>query len=494
MLAAFSGARDRLRPIDRRTGLPRFPATTTKPISRSTARMSTIPTREISTSGTAEPPTAQNEIVQSAPIFALRRARGRVEASPAEPGQNRESAKAADAKERSPLTSQARVRQRIREPLRQRRPGCRRRRPAARGAGRRGRNRRSPSPCKKSPREEANPAFAFIAPTDTASKCRNATAVRPAAAPAAAKPYHVPAGNWDEEKAQQEDKAQKGGRHRRPPCKPRMHADKPVEISAGEYTRWMLDSHFHALDLTKLKLKPGSLLKDFQEADVGFAPDGMLIVLLAKKGGSGRRRQEKARHARRRPRPSEQGQSPRGTARRRPHFLRGGRHASAAHRATDRVGRAFDVRRRPGLRRRPDCRALAQEGREVQSAVPVLHAVGVPAVLQDPGRVLRPARPSGPKAAFRSRTSSPSGTATSATKPCGSSRTSSYYKDDPGFKLKVIGYKCAGCGLVVSEESREKEKHRRQGRQEDRQGEVPEVQKALRRPAAICPRRRGPAK
>ena len=33
-----------------------------------------------------------------------------------------------------------------------------------------------------------------------------------------------------------------------------------------------------------------------------------------------------------------------------------------------------------------------------------------------------------------------------------------FYKGDPGFKLKVIGYKCAGCGLVVSEDSREKEK------------------------------------
>ena len=32
-----------------------------------------------------------------------------------------------------------------------------------------------------------------------------------------------------------------------------------------------------------------------------------------------------------------------------------------------------------------------------------------------------------------------------------------FYKGDPGFKLKVIGYKCAGCGLVVSEEARAKE-------------------------------------
>jgi DNA-directed RNA polymerase subunit RPC12/RpoP len=33
-----------------------------------------------------------------------------------------------------------------------------------------------------------------------------------------------------------------------------------------------------------------------------------------------------------------------------------------------------------------------------------------------------------------------------------------WYKDDPGFTLKIIGYKCAGCGLVVSEDSRVKEK------------------------------------
>jgi len=32
------------------------------------------------------------------------------------------------------------------------------------------------------------------------------------------------------------------------------------------------------------------------------------------------------------------------------------------------------------------------------------------------------------------------------------------YKNDPGFKLTKIGHKCAGCGLVFSEESREKEK------------------------------------
>ncbi len=96
--------------------------------------------------------------------------------------------------------------------------------------------------------------------------------------------YHVPAGNWDEERAQQEEKAQKAAAIAAA-VKAQGEANQPIEVSAGEFTRWMMDSHFHSLDLAKLKLKPGSLLKDYQEADVGFAPDGMLIVIPTKKGG-----------------------------------------------------------------------------------------------------------------------------------------------------------------------------------------------------------------
>jgi hypothetical protein len=33
-----------------------------------------------------------------------------------------------------------------------------------------------------------------------------------------------------------------------------------------------------------------------------------------------------------------------------------------------------------------------------------------------------------------------------------------YYRDDPGFKVVLIGHRCAGCGLIVSEDSRRKEK------------------------------------
>jgi hypothetical protein len=33
-----------------------------------------------------------------------------------------------------------------------------------------------------------------------------------------------------------------------------------------------------------------------------------------------------------------------------------------------------------------------------------------------------------------------------------------YYQKDPGFKLQTSGWRCGGCGLVVSEDGRKKEK------------------------------------
>jgi hypothetical protein len=34
----------------------------------------------------------------------------------------------------------------------------------------------------------------------------------------------------------------------------------------------------------------------------------------------------------------------------------------------------------------------------------------------------------------------------------------SYYEADPSFKLETVGWKCAGCSLIVSEDARKKEK------------------------------------
>ena len=175
--------------------------------------------------------------------------------------------------------------------------------------------------------------------------------------------YFVPAGSWDEEKAMQDDEAKKSAA-----ITAALNADdakargeQAVEISAGEYTRWMLDTHFHSVDLTKLKLKPGSLLKDFQDADVAFAPDGILVVLLAKKGGllgGGEKKKLATRDAvvHHLSEGKARQDIPSGG-----HFLfRRGASSATADRAADRLGRAIDVCRRAGVWRGSDCRAASQ--------------------------------------------------------------------------------------------------------------------------------------
>lgn len=70
-----------------------------------------------------------------------------------------------------------------------------------------------------------------------------------------------------------------------------------IEASAsptGGWTPWLVDLHLHQVAPEKLKLKAGSLQKEFFEVDAGFSPEGLLLVSLAPKkqapafgGGSG---------------------------------------------------------------------------------------------------------------------------------------------------------------------------------------------------------------
>lgn len=56
------------------------------------------------------------------------------------------------------------------------------------------------------------------------------------------------------------------------------------KAKASKYLHWAVDAHLHSLDPTKLKLKPGSLEKEFVEVDLGFEPAGLLIVAHGKQG------------------------------------------------------------------------------------------------------------------------------------------------------------------------------------------------------------------
>lgn len=273
--------------------------------------------------------------------------------------------------------------------------------------------------------------------------------------------FVVPADMWDEEKAQQEDEVQKVAAITASVNAGDVVAggNQPVEVSAGEYTRWMLDSHYHSVDLTKLKLKTGSLINDFQEADIGFAPDGMLIVLLAKKGGlfggGGAKKKLSSREA-------VLDHLSKGKAR--DELPCGAKHFFAA--------------------------ATIPQFRIVQPIVSTETSMfaGVPVFGDARIAVRLPKRDEIPHPQFLSFTLSEfrrfskilaefyglrafgdeSGVPLEdlfterfchySDQPLKILENIDYYKNDPGFKVRKIGYKCAGCGLVISEESREKEK------------------------------------
>jgi hypothetical protein len=57
------------------------------------------------------------------------------------------------------------------------------------------------------------------------------------------------------------------------------------DLPFGEYHHWMKDVHVHVVNPAKLKLKPGNLVGEFVPTDLGFAVGGLLLATLEKKGG-----------------------------------------------------------------------------------------------------------------------------------------------------------------------------------------------------------------
>ena len=77
--------------------------------------------------------------------------------------------------------------------------------------------------------------------------------------------FHVPGVDWDAEKRKKEQ----------------AELEQKKE---SPYKNWMLDARLHQVDPTKLKLKPGSLEKEFQEVDLGYTTDTVLVVTNGKQG------------------------------------------------------------------------------------------------------------------------------------------------------------------------------------------------------------------
>ncbi|NQV28431.1 MAG: hypothetical protein HQ518_29105, partial [Rhodopirellula sp.] len=77
--------------------------------------------------------------------------------------------------------------------------------------------------------------------------------------------FHVPGVDWDAEKRKKEQAEQE-------------------QKKESVYQNWMLDMRLHQVDPTKLKLKPGSLEKEFHEVDLGYTADKIIVVTNGKQG------------------------------------------------------------------------------------------------------------------------------------------------------------------------------------------------------------------
>jgi hypothetical protein len=427
--------------------------------------------------GTASPPTAPNEILQSAPTFALRTEAEQKGASSAT-----ESAATKDQKPPEGAATTAPAAQEFTNEF-QSRFGVDEQADTGEGLLRvalaeeaeTGSRRRS----QKLTEGGMRSGFNVFCPNGHRIKVQERFRGMTGRCPRCREPFSVPGNTWDEVKAQKEEDAQKAAAivaavaaH-----SSQAGAGEHVEVSAGEYTRWLLDSHFHVVDLTKLKLKPGSLLNDFQDADVGFAPDGMLIVTLVKKGGlfgGGAKKKLSTRDAVLDHLSKGKGRSDLPAPAH--HFFAANvvsqirvvqpivsaEHSMFAGVAVFGAGR-FAVRL-PKLNETANPEFLSFALSEFRRFSKILEEFyGIKSFGQESRIPLEDV--------FTERYCHFSDQLLRILENVDS------YQGDPGFNLKLIGYKCASCGLVVGEEAREKEKIGGKGGKKLAKAQCPKCQK-----------------
>jgi hypothetical protein len=64
-------------------------------------------------------------------------------------------------------------------------------------------------------------------------------------------------------------------------------AGAAAALVPGGFTLWLTDLHVHTVNPVKLKLKADSLVKEFVEKDFGFSPERLLVAAPGKKAGGG---------------------------------------------------------------------------------------------------------------------------------------------------------------------------------------------------------------
>ncbi len=231
-----------------------------------------------------------------------------------------------------------------------------------------------------------------------------------------------------------------------------------VPAAEERWRNWTNDAHLHSVNPTKLRIKPDSLLKEFVEVDLAFSTDGLLMISLVTTPGfmgANLKKKPTIRTA------VQEHLKTVGTLDGLP---------APVHRliAADALGQLSLAQPTP-----PDVESLFGD-------IPVFGtyriAVKLPKQPDDPSTPYLSFNLSEFRAfsqalanvcgltGFGSGTEVPLEDAYAELKchysegPVRELLNVPYYQADKSFKLKAVGWRCGDCGLVVSEDSRKKEK------------------------------------
>ncbi len=257
------------------------------------------------------------------------------------------------------------------------------------------------------------------------------------------------------------------------PAKPKPNAKKKTDsemavvaaggsaasTNTGRYVQWLADVRLHTVVPEKLKLKADSLLNDFQPVDVGLSADDLLLVTLVGSAGmfgSNLKKKPAIRAAM-----LEQLAKPDAT-------LDGLAVATKRQYVQATLGQLMLVQPAP------------LDSESLFGNIPVFGAGRI--------AVRLPKSPEDKRAQYLSFALSEFRTFAQALQSVGGLdgfganteipltdhyetykchysavpvrdlASIDYYRKDPSFKIEIAGWKCSGCGLIVSEEARKKEK------------------------------------
>ncbi|MCH7989811.1 MAG: hypothetical protein IID46_11775 [Planctomycetes bacterium] len=246
--------------------------------------------------------------------------------------------------------------------------------------------------------------------------------------------------------------------------------DSPATSAAGQYQNWLADVHVHTINRKKLKLKPGSLEKEFELFDFGFSGENILAVRL----------------------PAGKGRKKKGLLGRK----KEGKEEAASEEATPRDQMLAHLREGKPLKELPaDAQYVldAEAVQQIKIAQPILYAhesmfAGVRVFGDGRIAVWLPSmeEDGNPRCAsfllsqfrefsgFLDESFGVKGLGEDCDVPLTDSyneqkcrfsdepiqilKEVEYYQADPAFSLQLLGWKCEGCGIFVSEDARKKEK------------------------------------